>query len=326
MSATADIKVSPDPADEAMVNRAHDRFRGERRRRRARARKGRSAGYALPNLIVIGGLKCGTTSIHHYLNLHPQIAMSRPKELNFFVEQLNWDLGEDWYRGHFRTDAPVRGESSPHYTNHPRFNGVADRMAELVPDAKLIYMVRDPFDRMLSHYLHNLAGGYDARPIDEALAATDSSYVDRSRYSMQLQPYLERFPADRIEIVDQGELRRDREVTMQRVFRFLDVDDSFRHEQFSREWERGTAKGSGKFRLMDRAVRLPGLRGMDARFDRLPEGMRWIVERIVHRPTGEAPPKPEIPPSVRERLEPILREDAERLEELTGRRFDGWFG
>jgi sulfotransferase family protein len=326
MSPTTAIKATPDPADEAMVVRAYERFRGERRRRRSRARKGRSEAYALPNLIVIGGLKCGTTSIHHYLNLHPEIAMSRPKELNFFVESLNWDLGEDWYRGHFHAEASVRGESSPHYTNHPRFAGVADRMGDLIPEAKLIYMVRDPFDRILSHYLHNLAGGYDTRPIEEALASTDSSYVDRSRYFMQLQPYLERFPAERIEIVEQGELKRDREATMRRVFRFLDVDDSFTHEQFSREWERGTRKASGKFRLMDRAVRMPGLRGMDARFDRLPEGMRWVVERIVHRPSAEAPPKPGLPPQARERLEPILREDAERLEEFTGRRFDRWFG
>src|SRR5688500_7217229 len=82
-----------DPADDAMVARAHERFAAERRRAR---RRRRTAGGALPNLIVIGGLKCGTTSLHHYLNLHPGIAMSRPKELNFFVAELNWELGADW--------------------------------------------------------------------------------------------------------------------------------------------------------------------------------------------------------------------------------------
>ena len=109
-----------DPADEAMVARAHERFAAERRRA---SRRGRRGGGAMPNLIVIGGLKCGTTSLHHYLNLHPEIAMSRPKELNFFVAELNWELGADWYRSHFdagtarpRRDlaalhepAPVRG-------------------------------------------------------------------------------------------------------------------------------------------------------------------------------------------------------------------------
>ncbi len=96
-------------------------------RRPASAPRGGANG-ALPNLIVIGGLKCGTTSLHHYLNLHPEIGMSRPKELNFFVEELNWELGADWYRGHFPADVAVRGETSPHYTNRPRFEGVAERM------------------------------------------------------------------------------------------------------------------------------------------------------------------------------------------------------
>ena len=68
---------------------------------------------ALPNLIIIGGLKCGTTSIHHYLGLHPEIQMSKPKELNFFVEELNWDLGLDWYASRFDDRFKVRGESSP---------------------------------------------------------------------------------------------------------------------------------------------------------------------------------------------------------------------
>ena len=80
---------------------------------------------------MIGGLKCGTTSLHHYLNLHPEVGMSRPKELNFFVAELNWELGADWYRSHFPADAAVRGETSPHYTNRPRFEGVAERMREM---------------------------------------------------------------------------------------------------------------------------------------------------------------------------------------------------
>src|ERR1044072_6270193 len=88
----------PDPADEAMCARARERYTADRNSRFRRRRKRHAQ---LPNLIIIGGLKCGTTSIHHYLGLHPQIQMSKPKELNFFVEELNWDLGLDWYANHF---------------------------------------------------------------------------------------------------------------------------------------------------------------------------------------------------------------------------------
>ena len=282
--------MRPDPADEAMVARARERFRGAGRRPPA------GAG-ARPNLIVIGGLKCGTTSLHHYLNLHPEVAMSRPKELNFFVEELNWPLGTDWYEGHFDLTSPVRGESSPHYTNRPRFEGVAERLAETAPDARLIYMVRDPIDRMLSHYLHNVGGGYDGRPLEEALADPDTAYVDRGRYFFQLEPYLERFDRDRIELVTREELKTDRAATMRRVFGFLGVDETFTSDQFEREWETGTAKSSGRFRLMDRAVRLPGLRAVDRHFDRLPERLRWAAERVVHDPDSGVARSRRCPPT-----------------------------
>ncbi len=99
-----------DSADEAMCARARERFTGDRRNRLRRRRKRHAA---LPNLIIVGGLKCGTTSIHHYLGLHPEVQMSKPKELNFFVEELNWDLGLDWYASRFDGRSAVRGESSP---------------------------------------------------------------------------------------------------------------------------------------------------------------------------------------------------------------------
>jgi hypothetical protein len=305
-----------------MVARAHERFAAERRRAgRAHRRPG-----APPNLIIIGGLKCGTTSLHHYLNLHPEIAMSRPKELNFFVEELNWPLGRDWYEGHFDPAAPIRGESSPHYTNRPAFAGVPERMREaLGGDVRLIYVVRNPIDRMLSHYLHNVGGGYDDRPLEEALGDPDSSYVSRSRYHFQLEPYLEAFGPERIQIVSREELKSERPRTMRRAFDFVGVDPAFSSDQFEREWETGVAKTGSRFRIMDRAVRLPGLRALDRNFDRLPESLRWVVERLVHDPGGGEAPKPQLPADLRERLTTLFREDVARLEELAGRRF-GWLG
>jgi hypothetical protein len=306
-----------------MVARAHERFAAERRRARSRSR-GHGHGGALPNLIIIGGLKCGTTSLHHYLNLHPEIAMSRPKELNFFVAELNWPLGREWYAGHFNPDAPVRGESSPHYTNRPSFGGVPERMRDLLgADARLIYVVRDPIDRMLSHYLHNVGGGYDDRPLVDALSDPGSSYVTRSRYFFQLEPYIEAFGAERIEIVGREDLKDDRPGTMRRAFEFLGVDPEFTSEQFDREWETGVAKTGSRFRIMDRAVRLPGLRAIDRNFDRLPESLRWLVERFVHDPGAGEVPKPQLPASLREHLVDLFGDDVARLEEFAGRSF-GW--
>jgi hypothetical protein len=306
-----------------MVARARDRFATERRHLARRRRRAERSG-ALPNLIVIGGLKCGTTSLHHYLSLHPEISMSRPKELNFFVAELNWDLGRDWYASHFDRAAPVRGESSPHYTNLPRFAGVAERMRALLEDARILYMVRDPIDRMLSQYVHNVGGGYESRALDEALDDPESSYVNRSRYAMQVEPYLREFGSDKVTIVSREELRDDRATTMRRMFELLAVDPSFSSDEFEREWETGSARAKpGGFRLMDRAVRLPGLRAFDRNFDRLPESLRWRVERLVHDPDAGAAPKPVLPDDLRERLIELLRADVERLESIAAREF-GW--
>ena len=315
------MSAPADPADAAMVARADERFAAEHRHLARRRRRAERAG-ALPNLVVIGGLKCGTTSLHHYLNLHPEISMSRPKELNFFVAELNWELGPQWYASHFDRGAPVRGESFPHYTNLPRFDGVAGQMRALLgPQARLIYMVRDPIERILSHYLHNVGGGYETRPMQTALADPESAYVARSLYATQLRPYLDAFDREQILIVAAEELAAERESSLRRVFEFCGVDAGFTNSQFEREWETGTGKGAGDFRLMDRAVRVPGLRALDRNFDRLPEALRWLVERLVHDPGEGQAPKPALAVQLRAKLAELLADDVAELERIAGRRF-----
>ena len=163
--------------------------------------------------------------------------------------------------------------------------------------AQIVYMVRNPIERMLSHYLHNVGGGYETRPIDAG--------AQRPRLGLRrAQPLRDAacsrtcaaFDRNRVLVVANEDLAGERAATMRRVYEFCGVDDDFESEQFAREWETGSGKQDGGFRLMDRAVRLPGLRALDRNFDRLPESLRWIVERVVHDP-GEGPaPKPELDP------------------------------
>jgi hypothetical protein len=315
--------ISNDPADEAMCARARERYAADRKRGgRVPRRRRRHA--ELPNLIIIGGLKCGTTSLHHYLGLHPEINMSKPKELNFFVEELNWDLGLDWYRARFDDRHPVRGESSPHYTNLPRYTGVAERICEHCPEAKLLYMVRDPISRILSHWRHGTGAGYETRPMEDVLTRDDQTYVTRSMYWQQLQPYIEQFDRAQIEIITQEELQTDREGTMRKAFRFAGVDEDFTSEQFDREWEKSTAKESDQYQLMEKLIKLPGFRSFDRNFDRLPERMRWMVEKVVHDPDAPSAPKPELPDPIRDRLLSLYGEDVTALQEFAGREFQGW--
>src|SRR5437868_4814595 len=153
----------------------------------------------LPTFIVIGAMKAGTTSLHLYLDEHPQVFMARPKELNFFAEEFNWSEGLDWYEARFEGAAGAQaiGEASPNYSMHPYRDGVPGRMASVIPDAKLVYVVRDPIARIRSHYAHHALRGETVRSIDEEVFAS-RQYVLASRYAHQIEQYLEHFDADRL--------------------------------------------------------------------------------------------------------------------------------
>ena len=108
----------------------------------------------LPTFITIGAMKCGTHSLHQYLDLHPEIAMSQRKELNFFLTEAKFAQGLEWYSAQIAGNGTARGESSPNYSKCHMFPGVAERMHATLPDIKLIYLVRDPVERAVSHYVH----------------------------------------------------------------------------------------------------------------------------------------------------------------------------
>ena len=185
-------------------------------------------------------------------------------------------------------------------------------------------MVRDPISRILSHWSHATGAGYETRPMEDVLTRADQAYVTRSMYWQQLQPYLELFEHSQIEVIAQEELQSDREGTMRKAFRFAGVDESFTSEQFSREWEKSSAKESDRYQLMERLIKLPGFRSFDRNFDRLPERMRWMVEKVVHDPEAPPAPKPELPDSIRDRLISLFAEDVAALQQFAGREFAGW--
>jgi hypothetical protein len=141
---------------------------------------------------------------------------------------------------------------------------------------------------------------------------------------MQLQPYLEHFDREQIEIITQEELQREREETMRRAFAFAGVDSTFTSEQFDREWEKSSAKQGDKYQVMERLVKLPGLRSLDRNFDRLPESLRWVVEKVVHDPEKPPAPKPKLPDDLFETIRGRFGADVAALQELAGREFAGW--
>ena len=274
---------------------------------------------ALPTFIVIGGMKCGTTSLHRYLDLHPEIGMSDKKELAYFVSEWNWGRGEAWYRAQFDPRQRVRGESSPQYTSYPKYPHIPERMHALVPEAKLIYIVRDPIERLVSHYRHNVASGRDTRELAEALADPDSDYLARSQYFRQLERYLAFYDARQILIVDQHDLRHQRRETLRTVFRFLGVDPEVWDVRFRRELHR-TRRKRIRSPLGEALAQTWPMR----QIARLPEGIRWMVEDPIYWPVSSPVVEPDISPRLRTKITAQLADDVAQWRAFTGDAYAHW--
>ena len=276
--------------------------------------------HKLPNLIIIGAMKCATTSLHYYLGLHPEISMSREKELNFFISEGNRHKGLAWYKSHFTGEAKIRGESSPNYTNYPFSHGVPERMYSCVPEAKLIYIARDPIDRIISHYIHQYAAGREDRKLCEVLENLhENPYVFRSKYFMQLEKYSEYFPQCNVLVITREDLYRHRRQTLQKIFRFLDVDDSFYCREFSTIRHRSSAKRRKNHVGLSLNRTLKG-----NILERLPPNTRWHFEQLLYLPFSKKIERPVLNESLTQRLLDYLEGDMNHFREYTGCDFQRW--
>jgi hypothetical protein len=274
----------------------------------------------LPNLIVIGAPKAGTTSLHHYLGAHPDVFMSRSKELGLF-DRDDWRDRVEWYERQFPATARVRGESSPAYSMHPAVAGVPERMHELLPQARLIYLVRDPVERLLAHYVEWYALGLEARTLGEVIRDVEdpgNAYVAASRYAAQLDQYHRWFASSRVLVIDQHELLERRAATMARAFEFLDVNPGFSSPEFTRVLN--VREGKWRLNRVGWWVVRRGAANLIRRVERLPGPLRAGGLRIVARRVEP----PELDPDARAALAETLRPDAERLRRITGERFASW--
>ncbi len=144
-------------------------------------------------------MKSATTTLHEQLSRQPGIFMSRPKEPNFFSDDEIYSRGWSWYSSLFSPAgaAELRGESSTHYTKLPTYPRTVDRLARDLPRLKLVYVMRHPIDRLISQYVHEVTAGRIAVDLREALVR-HPELIDYSRYSMQLQPFLDAFGFDAV--------------------------------------------------------------------------------------------------------------------------------
>jgi hypothetical protein len=199
----------------------------------------------LPDFLIIGAQKAGTTALYAYLRRHPAITGPSWKEVSYF--DRHYGRGEAWYRGNFpnrvRARGKLVGEASPSYIFHPLG---PERVKALVPEARLVALVRHPVDRALSHYNHEVALGREPLRFEDALDAEEDrlrgeeerlaadpsyfshawwshAYKSRGRYAEQLERWLAVFPREQLLILPSEDLGGEPERTHARVLDFLGV-------------------------------------------------------------------------------------------------------
>jgi len=277
---------------------------------------------AIPNLFIIGAMKSGTTSLHEYLNEHPDIFMSTVKEPGYFAECMNYypkDLA--WYESLFRDikDEKIVGESSTNYTKLPICTNVVEKIWEYNPDARFIYLMRNPVDRVISHYWHGVKYG-DER--NDALTAIKQKpeYICFSDYATQLEPYIERFGLDRIYILTFESFINDPVTELKSIFNWLGVDSDVTIKNA------GSARNAlpKSFKKVKGSGLLHDFRNSFIWNSIAPFIPKRITSVAAKLTVEDASKSSDNDAEVISYLRPVFTSKVEKLEKLLNRKFDEW--
>ncbi|MFD1674165.1 sulfotransferase family protein [Alicyclobacillus fodiniaquatilis] len=292
----------------------------------------------LPNFIIIGAAKAGTTALYKYLQQHPDIFMSRVKETNHFAfrdtppnfqgpgDHPNAITSFDDYQALFQDASGCKaiGEASPMYLYKPE---VAKRIKTVIPDVKLIVILRDPVERAYSAYNHLRRDGRE--PIGDFVTAVQEEenrikanwapmwhYLSRGYYYQQLKPYLEQFDSNQLLILFHEDLDSDPQATLQKVFRYLGVDDTFIPDTTIRHNVSGIPRSPKLHQFLTQSSFLKQMvRPM------LPQKFRESTAAKVRERNLS---KPSFPVSLRHELQNQFKMDVKALEKLAQRDLSSW--
>ncbi|MGP1383516.1 MAG: sulfotransferase domain-containing protein [Thainema sp.] len=292
---------------------------------------------ALPNFLIIGTAKGGTTSLYYYLNQHPQIFMSPVKEPRFFAlegEDLNFCSPDELFTENSVvtfseycnlfsgvTNELAIGEASPLYLYSHK---APARIKHYIPDVKLIAIIRDPVERAYASYMHYVREGYEKLSFSEALAEEEKRihenwvymwyYKRCGYYYEQVKRYLETFESSQVKILLYDDLKRDTLSVLKEIYDFIGVDNSFVPDLSVLN-----ASGVPKFRflynLLDRGNPLRGMLKI------LPQDLRRSVANPLRKWNLDKPP---MPVEAKDDLRQLYQDDILKLQDLIQRDLSAW--
>jgi hypothetical protein len=302
---------------------------------------------SMPNFLIIGAAKSGTTALYYYLKQHPQIYMSSLKEPNFFAfegEQLNFrDAGDrearinqkvitniEAYRDQFRgiSDQKAIGEASPWYLYSPK---APERILNYIPEAKLIAILRNPVERAYSSFLHLIRDGREPiKDFAQALIEEESRiqnnypplwhYKQAGYYYPQLKRYFDRFDPKQISIYLYENFQKDPIEVLQDIFQFLNVENSFVPEVSLKH----NVSGIPKNQTLNMLFKQPNL--IKSIFKLLfPKELRQqLHQNILTKLKNQNLVKPKLSPELHRELMQLYRDDILQLQELIQQDLSGW--
>ena len=296
----------------------------------------------MPNFLIIGTQKAGTSALNYYLKEHPQIYMSGVKEPGFFDfegQEVNFCGPGDreayrlaiadlpTYQGLFREarDEIAIGEATTWYLQSET---APERIKHYLPDVKLIVILRNPVERAFSAYVHALRDNVEPiADFAEALAAESSRikdnwgylwrYQQMGFYAQQLQRYYQYFKREQIKIYLYEEFNLNPQIVLQDIYQFLNIDDTFTPEVFARHNISGIAKNQS----LDRFLYQRNNPIKNFAKPLIPQKMR---RRLVNHLRIKNRVKPKLPPAIATQLKSIFRQDIQQLEVLIQRDLSAW--
>lgn len=270
----------------------------------------------LPNLLIIGAMKCGTTSFRKYLSAHPEIYLPQSAEINYFAHDYKKDI--KLYESHFRSHLKIIADNSPAYSMTHRYKGIAEKVHSILPESKIVYIVRKPVDRIFSHYMHRiLTGVREGDSSSLSFSNLDNNhFVLTSKYFMHIEEYLKYFSDDKILLVKAEDLRDNKKKVLEEVFGFLDIDSSFWHKDYNITHHQTSMKGKKTF--VGRFIYKLGISKRIKPY--IPKNVETFYRSISERPYH----KPYFPAELKENIITFLEDDITKLEFYTGWNLKNW--
>jgi hypothetical protein len=276
----------------------------------------------VPNFLVVGAAKSGTTWLYYCLKDHPEVFVSIPKELNFFSKDSNFTKGPSWYQEYFKDvqGEVAIGEISPSYMFPPE---IPSRIYDWNPHVKIIFILRNPIERAYSDFCMNLDHGIFTGNVDQELSK-DKRIVQQGLYYQQIKRYLDFFPSKQILVTLYDDLKAHPDALISSIYTFLGVDSSFNPSSLTRK--ENAKKPLPKYKFAYNFLRsiYGQLAGMNHWVKPLVDELKrkGLFNVFYNLMRGEEPPKPSN--ETLRSLEEFYREDVEKLSKLLNRDLDFW--